>query len=86
MRIEEFAPEKAWWNNRTENEYAWKVKVTDVIASNYNLDIKNPNTIENDHGDPEELLKKYQFLLSEIKEARTALKNELMHSLAGKNA
>lgn len=25
IRIEEFAAEKAWWNERVENEYAWKV-------------------------------------------------------------
>jgi type I restriction enzyme M protein len=85
MRIEEFAPEKAWWTNRTENEQAWKVKVEYIIASNYNLDIKNPNTVENDHGDPEKLLIKYQTLLSEIEETRTTLKNELMSALAGKN-
>ena len=69
-----------------ESENAWKVKIEDIIASNYNLDIKNPNTVENDHGDPEELLEKYQTLLSEIEETRTALKNELMDALAGKNA
>lgn len=86
MRIEEFAPEKSWWTNRKETEYAWKVKIEDIIASNYNLDIKNPNTSEDDLGDPEELLKKYRTLLSEIKETRTALKNELMTALAGKSA
>ncbi|MDQ1251243.1 MAG: type restriction enzyme protein [Euryarchaeota archaeon] len=86
MRIDEFTPEKTWWTNREENEHAWKVKTADIIASNYNLDIKNPNTIEKDHGDPEELLIEYQALLSEIKETRTALKNELMNALAGKNA
>jgi len=86
MRIDEFAPEKAWWNNREENEHAWKVKTEDVIASNYNLDIKNPNIIENDHGDPEELLETYKTLLSEIEKTRTALKMELLDALAGKNA
>ncbi|MEZ4529196.1 MAG: N-6 DNA methylase [Desulfobacterales bacterium] len=25
MQMEEFEPEKAWWNARTENEYAWKI-------------------------------------------------------------
>lgn len=25
MRIEEFEPEKAWWEDRVENEHAWKV-------------------------------------------------------------
>lgn len=86
MRLEEFAPEKAWWPTRIETEHAWKVPVEDIIASNYNLDIKNPNTIEKDNGDPEELLKEYQALLSEIKETRQELKEELMASLAGKNA
>ncbi len=84
MRIEEFTPEKAWWTNREENEHAWKVKVEIIIASNYNLDIKNPNTVENDHGDPEELLEKYKTLLSEIEKTRIALKIELMDALAGK--
>ncbi len=86
MRIEEFEPEKAWWTNRVENEHAWRVSAEEVIANNYNLDIKNPNTVENDHGDPEELLQEYRSLLSEISETRTALKNELIDALAGKNA
>lgn len=25
MRIEEFEPEKVWWNNRVENEHAWSI-------------------------------------------------------------
>ncbi len=81
MRIEEFEPEKAWWNNRVETEHAWKVSAEDVIANNYNLDIKNPNTVENDHGDPEELLEEYRGLLSEISEVRQELKEELINSL-----
>jgi len=43
MRIEEFEPEKEWWKNRQENEFAWNISVKDVIAGNYNLDIKNPH-------------------------------------------
>jgi len=27
MRIEEFGPEKAWWEKREENEQAWKVGI-----------------------------------------------------------
>jgi type I restriction enzyme M protein len=46
IRIEEFEPEKKWWNNRKENEFTWKVPIQQIIDSNYNLDIKNPNTIE----------------------------------------
>ncbi len=47
---EEFEPIKAWWNNRIENDNAWKVKLSDIVfidkdgkLLNVNLDNKNPN-------------------------------------------
>jgi type I restriction enzyme M protein len=50
MRIQEFKPEKEWWNNREENEFAWKISIEDIKANNYNLDISNPkkNSVAND--------------------------------------
>ena len=30
IRIEEFEREKAWWDDREENEYAWKVPVKEI--------------------------------------------------------
>lgn len=86
MRIEEFAPEKAWWNNRKESEYAWRVSVEQIKASNYNLDIKNPNKLDEDHGDPEELLVKYTKLMADAAHTRDALKRELMAALDGGKA
>ncbi len=85
IEIEEFEPEKAWWNKRENNKFAWKVSIDDIKANNYNLDIKNPHEEVIDHGDPEELLENYKVLLSDISKIRTALKNELMDALAGKN-
>ena len=41
--IKEFDLEKAWWDNRIENEYAWKVSIKDIQNRGYNLDISNPN-------------------------------------------
>jgi hypothetical protein len=41
---------------REEGERAWKVSAEDVKARGYNLDIKNPHTVAEDHGDPETLL------------------------------
>ena len=42
IQKKEFDSLKAWWNNRSENEQAWKVGI-DVLKNNgYNLDIKNP--------------------------------------------
>jgi type I restriction enzyme M protein len=43
IRIEEFDLEKAWWENRLENESAWKASIEEIKKRNYNLDIKNPN-------------------------------------------
>lgn len=41
IQKKEFDSLKAWWNNRLENEQAWKVGI-DVLKNNgYNLDIKN---------------------------------------------
>ena len=42
IQKKEFDSLKAWWNNRSENEQAWKVGI-DVLKNNgFNLDIKNP--------------------------------------------
>lgn len=57
QRFEEYEPILRWWNNRKENEFAWKVKVEDVTANEYNLDIKNPNKVKaEDHRSPEEIV------------------------------
>lgn len=83
MRIEEFEPEKAWWKKRTENEFAWKVSIKDIEAGGYNLDIKNPHSVVDDLGDPDELLKKYKTFQKELASVRDKLKSELMKALGG---
>ncbi len=86
IRIEEFEPEKAWWQKREKNERAWKVSIAEIKAGGYNLDIKNPSVVNNAHRDPEELLAEYRKLLAGIAETRSALKNELRAALEVKNA
>lgn len=57
MQFEEFAACIAWWNDRVENEAAWKVPVEEVLASNCNLDRKNPSEkIELESLSPEVLI------------------------------
>ncbi|RXT08838.1 class I SAM-dependent DNA methyltransferase [Ammoniphilus sp. CFH 90114] len=46
IRLEEFELEKHWWSNRLENGQTWKVSIEDIKRRNYNLDIKNPNNME----------------------------------------
>ena len=81
MRIEEFEPEKGWWKKRKENQFAWKVPIDDVKARNYNLDIKNPNTVAEAHRDPQELLSEYRQLLVHLSEKRNNLRDELNNAI-----
>jgi len=46
IQFEEFAPLMAWWGKRTENEQAWKVPATELLANGCNLDRKNPRAKE----------------------------------------
>ena len=85
MRIEEFEPEKKWWNKRKENEFAWKVSFKDIKTGGYNLDIKNPHRPENNLGDPDKLLKQYHGLMQEVANVRNKLKTELMNALGGRS-
>ncbi|MES2680883.1 MAG: class I SAM-dependent DNA methyltransferase [Bacteroidota bacterium] len=57
INIKEFALEKKWWKKRTENEYAWKVSLNEIKKRNYNLDFKNPKSMEE-----EELLSSSEIL------------------------
>lgn len=48
IQLSEFDLEKAWWDNREENEYAWKVSAQDVKKRKYDMDFKNPTKAENE--------------------------------------
>lgn len=68
-----------WWNSRKENERAWKVKTENVIANNFNLDVKNPNAKEEfEHMPPEKLvediLKKEERIAGIMTEIKQILK------------
>jgi type I restriction enzyme M protein len=81
IEIEEFDLEKAWWHDRQENQYAWKVTADEIVNHNYNLDIKNPHTPEDDYGDPEALLRAYRARLDEAANLREQLRAELASAL-----
>ena len=83
IRVDHFQGCVDWWGGaeregRQETEQAWKVGLDEIKARNYNLDLKNPHTVDVDHGDPEELL-----ALLEAAETRTAsLRDKLKGILA----
>ncbi|MDI5830158.1 class I SAM-dependent DNA methyltransferase [Shewanella xiamenensis] len=92
MKFEEFEAEIAWWGDeadgfaaRVENEQAWKVSIEDIVARNFNLDIKNPHVGEQISHDPDELLARYATEQAEIQTLRDQLKAILGDAL-GKGA
>ncbi|UJX41541.1 type I restriction-modification system subunit M [Desulfovibrio sp. JY] len=81
IRFEHLQGCRDWWDNREENEVAWKVSVDEVKARSYNLDFKNPHTEEDDLGDPEELLAKLEQSEQETAQLRDQLKGILAEAL-----
>lgn len=56
IQFEEFAECLKWWNAREENDRAWKVPASELLANGCNLDRKNPRAKEDiAHLPPEEL-------------------------------
>jgi type I restriction enzyme M protein len=79
--IKEFDLEKTWWEDREENEYAWKVTIDEIRERNYNLDIDNPYSDAQKIGDPRELLAAYSKQLAQLNKMRQVLKQELEEAL-----
>jgi len=85
MQFEEFGDCLAWWQNREENDRAWRVKAEDVLRYDdagallaVNLDIKNPNaSADLEHLPPERLaadiLAKEQRIIEIISEIKALL-------------
>ena len=81
IRFEHLKPCIDWWDKREENNVAWKVSIEAIKARNYNLDFKNPHTVEEDHGDPAELLAKLEKSEQEVSVLRDKLKAILEEAL-----
>jgi len=79
MRLEHLQACADWWGGaerkgRVESEVAWKVTAEEVKARGYNLDWKNPHTVADDHGDPQELLHRLEVADQKVHELRDQLK------------
>ena len=81
IRFEHLKPCIDWWDNREPNEVAWKVTIDEIKTRNYNLDFKNPHTVEEEHGDPVELLAKLEESERETAKLRDKLKGILEEAL-----
>jgi type I restriction enzyme M protein len=87
IRLEHLQGCMDWWGGkdrkgREEGPQAWRVSAEDIKARNYNLDIKNPTFIAEDHGDPEALLADLNEAEAETTRLRDQLKAILAEALA----
>lgn len=90
LQFEEFEAERNWWGDeandfqiRVETSQAWKVSLADIVARNYNLDIKNPHVGEQTVLDPDKLLTQYQEQQKDIQKLHDQLKAVLSAALTG---
>ncbi len=86
IRIEHLQPCVDWWGGaqrkgRKESEVAWHVTADEVKDRGYNLDFKNPHTVADDHGDPEELLASLDQAEAKTAKLRDQLKAILAEAL-----
>jgi type I restriction enzyme M protein len=86
IRVEHLQPCVEWWGGakrkgREQTEVAWKVTVEEIKARGYNLDCKNPHSVADDHGDPEELLAKLVDAEKQAESLRDQLKAILAEAL-----
>lgn len=78
MQFEEFSDCIAWWSKREENDRAWKASAGDLLATNCNLDLKNPRAkVSLEHLRPDQLaddiLKKELKIAELMREIKAAL-------------
>ena len=87
IKLEHLQPCIDWWGGATrkgrkETDRAWKVTAEEIKSHGYNLDIKNPHTTEDNHGDPETLLEDLTAAEAEVAAIRDQLKAILSEALA----
>jgi len=86
IRLEHLDGCVEWWGGaerkgRKETERAWKVSAEEIKERGYNLDIKNPHTVEEELGDPEILLEELTNAEAEVSALRNQLKAILEEAL-----
>ena len=76
IQFEEFEPMIKWWDQREENEVAWKVTVED-LKEGFDLDVKNPSaTVEEDELTVKDCLKKFRKSMERVSDALEIVEKE----------
>lgn len=87
MRAEHLQECVVWWGGaertgRNAGPQAWKVGIDEIKARGYNLDIKNPHVVADDHGDPAHLLAELDAAEAKVHALREQLRTILAEALA----
>jgi type I restriction enzyme M protein len=64
-----------------ESELAWRVPIATIQANGYNLNMKNPHTVDVAHRDFGEMLGDYRRLEGDVADTRAQLRQVLMAAL-----
>jgi type I restriction enzyme M protein len=81
MQLGDFKDCLDWWKHREENDHAWKVSVTDLLADGCNLDRKNPRAKSDvTHLPPQQLadslMQKERRIVEILTELQTTLRQQ----------
>ena len=79
--IEEFEPEKAWWDRREETDRAWRVPIKEIQDRGFNLDFKNPRAPRIALEDPDLLLSQFTAKSKDASSLRARLASRLSGAL-----
>ena len=79
LNVNEFGSIRDWWTSRKESKYCWKVDINTIRERGYDLDIKNPNRIEEkgEHSS-KDLLKLLEDSSTKASTLINQLRNELL--------
>lgn len=78
LRYEEFDGLREWWDDRVENESAWKVSAADLAGDGYKLDLGHPSSeVTPELESPEVLVKRLTEKENEIVALLRALSEDL---------
>jgi type I restriction enzyme M protein len=85
--IEHLNPIKEWWGgesrlNRQENENAWLVPIEKIRERKFDLDVKNPNTVEEEVLNHEEALLNFQEMSVQFSTAKAGLTSLLKEAFS----
>lgn len=86
IRVEHLQDCVNWWGaaERTGREagpQAWKIGIDEIKARGYNLDIKNPHSVADEHGDPEHLLAELNMADAKVDALREQIRTILAEAL-----